>query len=220
MKLEGLKINFLGDSITEGCGTTGPDKCFASKIAAEYGAFTRNYGIGGTRIAPRSVPSENPRWDLDFNSRVSEMDPDADLIVIFGGTNDFDHGDAPFGTFEDRTTETFCGSLHTLYRAVIERYPAARIMVMTPLHRGTATPEDKPTVKRDGKANVLIDYVNMIRRTAEYYSIPVLDLYAVSGMQPAVDVIRERYMPDALHPNDNGHELLTALIARFIETTF
>ena len=147
------------------------------------------------------------------------MDPDADLIVVFGGTNDFDHGDAPFGTFEDRTNDTFCGALHVLCRSLLARYPASRIMFMTPLHRTTATPEDKPTVKQDGKANVLLDYVNAIRRTAEYYSLPVLDLYAVSGMQPAVDAIRERYMPDGLHPNDNGHARLTELIARFIENT-
>ena len=67
---------------------------------------------------------------------------------------------------------------------------------------------------------MLLDYVNMIRRTAEYYGLPVLDLYATAGMQPAVEVIRERYMPDRLHPNDAGHEILAERIVRFIETTF
>ena len=211
MNLKGLKINFLGDSITEGHGCSSAETCFASKIAAEHGAITRNYGIGGTRLARQTKPSEWPRHDLDFPSRVAEMDPDADLIVVFGGTNDFGHGDAPFGDFSDRTVMTFCGALHVLYTMLLEKYPAADIVVLTPLHRST-----EAIPNRHGK--VLKDYVDMIRHTAEYYSLPVLDLWATSGMQPAVPVMKETYMPDGLHPNDAGHVILANKIARFIES--
>ena len=211
MNLQGLKINFLGDSITEGHGCSSVEKRFTDMIAAQHGAITRCYGIGGTRLARQTKPSDNPRHDLDFPSRVAEMDPDADLIVVFGGTNDFGHGDAPFGDFADRTVDTFCGALHVLYTSLLEKYPEATIMVMTPLHRAT---EAIPNMH--GK--VLKDYVDMIRRAAEYYSLPVLDLYAVAGMQPAVPVLKEKYMPDGLHPNDAGHELLTNRIIKFIES--
>ena len=210
MNLQGLKINFLGDSITEGHGCSSEAVRFTNKIAAEYGAITRNYGIGGTRLARQTKPSEWPRHDLDFPSRVPEMDPDADLIVVFGGTNDFGHGDAPFGDFADRTADTFCGALHELYTSLLKKYPAATIMLITPLHRGT---EDVPNMH--GK--VLKDYVEMIRKAAEYYSLPVLDLYATYGVQPAVPVMKDTYMPDGLHPNDAGHVLLTNKIVKFIE---
>ena len=60
-------------------------------------------------------------------------------------------------------------------------------------------------------------YVEAIRETAEYYALPVLDLFAVSGLQPNVPVIRERYLPDGLHPNDAGHEKLAELIVRFLQ---
>ena len=211
MNLNGLKINFLGDSITEGHGCSSAEKQFTSLVAAQTGAVTRCYGIGGTRIARQRKPSEWPRHDLDFPSRVAEMDPDADLIVVFGGTNDFGHGDAPFGDFSDRTVDTFCGALHVLYTSLLEKYPEAAIMVMTPLHRAT---EAIPNMH--GK--VLKDYVDMIRRAAEYYSMPVLDLYAVSGIQPAVPMMKEKYMPDGLHPNDAGHVILTNKIVKFIES--
>ena len=211
MNLNGLKINFLGDSITEGHGCSSVEKPFTSLIASEHGAISRCYGIGGTRIARQTAPSGNPRHDLDFPSRVAEMDPDADLIVVFGGTNDFGHGDAPFGNFADRTVDTFCGALHVLFTSLLEKYPAAPIMVMTPLHRAT---EAEPNMH--GK--VLADYVDMIRRAAEYYALPVLDLWAVSGIQPAVPVMKELYMPDGLHPNDAGHVILTNKIAKFIES--
>ena len=212
MNLKGLKINFLGDSITEGHGCSDlENNKFTSLIAAEYGAITRCYGIGGTRLARQTKPSEWPRHDLDFPSRVAEMDPDADVVVVFGGTNDFGHGDAPFGNFSDRTAETFCGALHELYTSLLEKFPGAAIVVITPLHRAT---EAVPNMH--GK--VLKDYVDMIRRAAEYYSLPVLDLYATYGVQPAVPVMMEKFMPDGLHPNDAGHVILANKIAKFIES--
>lgn len=211
MNLQGLKINFLGDSITEGHGTSCEAARFTDLIAAQTGATTRCYGIGGTRIARQTMPSGNPRHDLDFNGRVADMSPDADVVAVFGGTNDFGHGDAPFGTFADRTADTFCGAVHALFTALLEKYPTATIIVLTPLHR---LGEDVPN--RHG--HVLRDYVEIIRQTAEYYALPVLDLYAVSGIQPAVPVMQATYMPDGLHPNDAGHVRLTNQIVRFIET--
>ena len=211
MNLQGLKINFLGDSITEGHGCSSVEKQFTSLIAEKHGAISRCYGIGGTRLARQTKPSENPRHDLDFPSRVAEMDPDADLIVVFGGTNDFGHGDAPFGNFADRTADTFCGATHELFTALLNKYPEATIMVMTPLHRGG---ENTPNMH--GK--VLKEYVDVIRQAAEHYSLPVLDLFAVSGIQPAVPVMMEKFMPDGLHPNDAGHVILTNKIAKFIES--
>ena len=210
MKLQGLKINFLGDSITEGHGCSSAEACFASRIMAQYGALTRNYGIGGTRLARQTQPSDNPRHDLDFPGRVAEMDPDADVVVVFGGTNDFGHGDAPFGTPADRTADTFCGALHELYTSLLEKFPRAQFVIITPLHRST---ENEPNMH--GK--VLKDYVDAIRAAAEYYSLPVLDLWAAYGVQPAVPVMKEAYMPDGLHPNDAGHVILTDKIAKFIE---
>ncbi|MBQ8200698.1 MAG: SGNH/GDSL hydrolase family protein [Clostridia bacterium] len=211
MNLKGLKINFLGDSITEGHGCSCEAARFSDRIAAEYGAVTRNYGIGGTRLAHQNAPSCDPRHDLDFPSRVAKMNADADVVVVFGGTNDFGHGDAPFGKPSDRTADTFCGALHELYTSLLTKYPKAQFVVITPLHRDT---EAIPNMH--GK--VLADYVAEIRAAAEYYSLPVLDLYAQYGVQPAVPVMKDMYMPDGLHPNDAGHVILTNKIAKFIES--
>ena len=215
MELKGTKINFLGDSITEGAGTSSHDKMFTMLIEREYGAICQNYGIGGTRIARQKTPTEE-KWDRDFISRVPEMDNDADIVVVFGGTNDFGHGDAPLGTMSDRTPYTFYGALHCLYTALTEKYPDVPVVILTPLHRLN---EDSP--KGDNKpapVGTLKEYVNIIREVAEYYSLPVLDLFKESGLQPKVPVIQQKYVPDGLHPNDDGNAILAHKIARFLET--
>lgn len=215
MELKGTKINFLGDSITEGAGTSSHDKMFTMLIEREYGAICQNYGIGGTRIARQKTPTEE-KWDRDFISRVPEMDNDADIVVVFGGTNDFGHGDAPLGTMSDRTPYTFYGALHCLYTALTEKYPDVPVVILTPLHRLN---EDSP--KGDNKpapVGTLKEYVNIIREVAEYYSLPVLDLFKESGLQPKVPVIQQKYIPDGLHPNDDGNAILAHKIARFLET--
>ena len=216
MELNNIKANFLGDSITEGCGTTDfATKPFHQLIAKKYGmAAARNYGIGGTRLAKQSKPSANERWDLDFCSRFSEMDDDASLIVVFGGTNDFGHGDAPIGTAADRTPDTFYGACHYLMSGLINKYPDAKIVFMTPLHRIS----EENVVKENGLDGVkLVDYVNIIKEVAEFYSLPVLDLWSVSGLQPRVDIIKQKYVPDGLHPNDLGHEKMAEVIGAYLK---
>lgn len=215
MELKGKEINFLGDSITEGVGASCQANRFTDRIAAQTGAICRNYGISGTRIARQQNPEPQNPFDRDFCSRVEEMDASADVVIVFGGTNDFGHGDAPFGVDSDRTADTFCGALHVLCTRLLARYPHGQIVIATPLHR---LMED--SARGDGSktedAPVLLGYVRQIRAAAAYYAIPVLDLYATSGLQPNVPIIREQFLPDGLHPNDAGHQRLADCIIRFL----
>ena len=58
--------------------------------------------------------------------------------------------------------------------------------------------------------------VRIIREVAEYYSLPVLDLFRLSGMQPEIEEIKTRYMPDGLHPSDAGNERIAELLEGFL----
>lgn len=212
MEIFGKKINFLGDSITEGYGTSGKGHTFCDLVAADTGAVCRNYGIAGTRIARQRKPSADPSWDRDFCSRVAGMDADADVIAVLGGTNDFGHGDAYFGNHGDKTNDTFLGALNVLCTRLIEKYPGRIIVIMTPLHRF-----DETRRRKDSNAD-LKTYVDAIRETAEYYSLPVLDLWAKSGLQPDIPVIQREFMPDKLHPNDAGHRIIADRIIGFLKS--
>ena len=213
MELKGKKIVFLGDSITEGAGTTAREFRYTDVFAKISGTEMYNYGIGGTRIARKTVPSDNPVYDLCFLDRAMEMESGADYVVVFGGTNDYGHGDAPLGTFADTDEYTFYGAMHSLAKRLVERYPTATIVFMTPLHR---TAELTPKKVKDGSARVLKEYVDVIREVCEYYSFPVLDLYSMSGLQPAIEVIKNTYMPDGLHPNNAGAKIIAERLYSFL----
>lgn len=214
MKLKGLTFNFIGDSITEGVGTSHDSCRYFELLKANCGLKAANdFGISGTRLAKQITPSNEPRFDLHFVSRIEEM-PDADGIVVFGGTNDFGHGDAPIGTFADRTPDTFYGACHDLYTRLIEKYPGKPIVIMTPLHR---TEENDIRVKH-GREVTLKTYVDIIREVAEYYSLPVCDLYKNSCLQPLVPAVMEAYVPDGLHPNDAGHAIIAARLEGFLRS--
>lgn len=216
MELAGKKIAFLGDSITEGCGTTDISMAFWNVLARNTGALSFGYGIGGTRIAPNRFPSVEEKFDRWYGSRVEEMIEDADIVVVFGGTNDYGHGDACLGSPDDRDENSFYGSMHVLCRKLLERYPGRTIVFMTPLHR---LGDRDCTYNEMGirRQTDLEGYVNIIQAVCGYYSIPVLDLFRASGLQPEIPWQQEHYMPDGLHPNDAGHAIIAHCLENFLK---
>ena len=221
MKLEGLKINFLGDSITQGVGASSADTVYHAVLKKEAGlSEARNYGISATRFAlPKGTP-ERPKDDfVDVNSfceRFDRMDDDADAVVVFGGTNDYGHGDAPLGQFSDRTPDTFYGACHYLFSGLVKKYLGKPVVIMTPLHRTNELVKTGDCKAKE--VGTLKEYVDIIREVAEYYSLPVCDLYKNSGLQPEIDEIKENYLPDGLHPNDNGNKVIAHKLKSFLES--
>ena len=218
MELKGRRIVFLGDSITEGAGVEDiAAHRFDNRIAAKYGALAVNCGIGGTRIAHQHKASAVPRYDLSMCGRAYDLDPDADCIVVFGGTNDYGHGDANFGTFSDTTPDTYCGAVRFLADFLRERYPEACIVFMTPARRlGDSAPDPDPRGANADK-RALVEYADAIIRICGEKGIPVLDLFRDLGIDPNDQEQRERYTVDGLHLNDEGHAVLAGLLGAFLE---
>ena len=216
MELTGKKINFLGDSITQGAGASAPDTCYVADMERLYHlAAARNYGIGGTRIAHQKAVSAEPVWDQDFVGRYAQMDADANIVVVFGGTNDFGHGLAPFGQVGDTAPDTFCGACDTLYKGLKAMYPHAVLAVITPTPR---TNEDSPKGEGNKPAgHILADYVDAIKQIAAANRLPVLDLFHPQPMGKG-DKFPPELLADGLHPNDEGHALLAKLIGKFLQT--
>jgi lysophospholipase L1-like esterase len=222
MELKGKIIDFLGDSITEGVGVYDQNNRYDNaahrrlELAAHY-----NYGIGGTRLAHQSAPSEIPRYDLCFCGRAYMLEKSADLIVVYGGVNDYIHGDAYFGKMEDRTPATFCGAVYFLMNFLKTNYEGKQIVFMTPAHMHFKGISDKclsgrPMKKPD--AQPLSAYVEVIKARGEELGIPVLDLFEKLPIDPNNESDREKYTVDGLHFNDIGHEILANTLCDFLES--
>ena len=215
MELKGKKINFLGDSITEGCGTSGIEFGFPWLLKQRLDlAEARNYGIAGTRIAAQ-LACQGSGEDRNYCGRALELDPDADVVVVFGGTNDYGHGDAPLGNPEDRTENTFWGACHVLFARLQERFPEAAIVVLTPLHR-TNEENERGDSSKPVPSGSLETYVEILRAVVKRFDLPMLDLFAKSAVDTRIPGVVEKYIPDGLHPNDAGHVVLADEIEAFL----
>ncbi len=218
MELNGKIVSFLGDSITQGTGVNDWDNCrYDNRLKRMLGLKrVNNYGIGGTRLAHQRTPSDWPRCDLCFCGRAPDIDPESDLIVVFGGVNDYMHGDAPFGEMTDSTPATFCGGVDYLMRFLKEAFPKATIAFLTPAHMGgDGAPSGNPVKHPDAK-KPLYDYCKVIMEKGEQYDIPVLSLYDELGIDPNDAEQSEKYTMDGLHFNDEGHKYLAECIGKFI----
>ena len=223
MDIKGFKVNFLGDSITEGVGVADIANCrYDNRLAKMCGlSATNNYGIGGTRLAHQIHVSEKPRHDLCFCGRVYNMDTTADMVVVYGGVNDYIHGDAPFGQIGDTTPATFCGGVYFLMNYLRENYAGKPVVFMTParcLYNGIVDDREISchAAKRPG-GKPLLAYVEAIQETAKMFGIPVLDLYHTMPIDPHDPAHYEAYTTDGLHFNDAGHEIMAQCLKNFVE---
>ena len=207
-----LKINFLGDSITKGERATSNENGFVSLVGKMLPAEVRNYGISGTRFATQKTPSEKPEYDMYFASRVKDMNHDADLVFVFGGTNDYGHGDAPIGKLGDKTSETFYGAVTETIIELLKYYKKEQIVFIMPLYRNDeCNPYGSHSCKSKPGAT-LPEYRQFMLDILHKYDIEVLDIKEEFG--------RFENNPlffDNVHPNDNGHKKIAELVVKYIK---
>ncbi len=206
-----MVVNFLGDSITYGVGADTPENNFVSVASRATGIKANNYGLGGTRIARRQVPYK-PQHDRDFLMRAPFMDKNADFVFVFGGTNDYGHGDAKIGMPDDKTPYSFFGALNLLCEMLISDYGKEKICFILPLHR-----EDEDNVYGDcGRkplpGGTLSEYREAMLKVICKFGIEYIDL----NDKFTIDRLAELTV-DGLHPNNKGHDIIGSAVADFLK---
>ena len=122
-RLYSKKIAAVGDSYVEGNGL--PDsQVWLSLIATRNKMSKTNLGDNG-RSLQEMVQAE--AW--------KNIPNDTDYIVIWDGHNDSNYKLTTLGTFGDTTSATFYGCLDILCKGLMNRYPRARILFITPSKR-------------------------------------------------------------------------------------
>lgn len=207
-------IDVLGDSITAGCGASSPDKNFVSLLRKKLGCTVNNYGVGGTRIArQRSLYYEYGN-DHDFVERMTEMDRSADFVFVFGGTNDYAHGDAPVGDIDDNDEYTFYGALNTIVKYVRENIKNAKLCFILPMHRLEENYPFGENGCKKGGCEPLVNYVNAVKAVCARHDLDHIDLFY--GGFTVTEENKDEYTSDGLHPNDKGHEFIADKVAEYV----
>ncbi len=207
----GASAVFVGDSITYGSRT---EKVYHTYID-EFGVFdsVHSMGVSGSCISSQSDYGYGCSPLADRYSSI----PDANLIVIFMGTNDYSH-ETPLGCPSDMTDVSFYGALNVIISGIKALHNDSQLVFVTPLHRfGFGTSKILGTqftydYIANGRGHTLADYVNAIKDVCKKHRVPVIDLYNQYPIDPTNEAERIAYMPDGLHPDSNGHKIIADLI--------
>ncbi len=230
----GARVGIIGDSISDPKASNGPKKY--------YWYMAREIGIVPCVVAQNGqqwnevLPQAN-RLKNDYGE-------DIDAIFILMGTNDFNAG-VPVGEWyteeyvkveaangEPKSMQTrkhripnfdqgtFKGRINFALDSLKNMYPHQQIILITPLHRGYAKFAEtnvQPDENYTNRCGEYVDaYVNAVKEAGNVWSVPVIDLNAISGLFP-LNRSQKEYFPqdqDRLHPTNEGHKRIAcALIA-------
>ena len=207
MDFSEIKIACLGDSITQGTNLIEePDyeqSTYPARLEATLGAAqVYNFGIGGSSLGRY--------WDKAFCERYQEIPEDVDIILVMGGDNDgYCLEDYMVGNIDDCEYRTLYGDTNELFAGLKENYPNAQVIVMTEM------PNLLHDVLRNERDFLLPQtvVVNCLKELAEKYEYPVIDNYNSNFFDSHDPDIVASYIPDSVHPNQEGYDIFAQHVA-------
>ncbi|MDR2917221.1 MAG: SGNH/GDSL hydrolase family protein [Tannerella sp.] len=222
------RVAYIGDSFTD-------PNSYGDKIK-KYWSFLQEW----LDITPYVYGVSGRQWDNvphQLEQLQNEHGNNVDAILVFLGTNDFNHG-VPIGEWYTEseeevmfargetkklvtrkkrtlimTNETYKGRINIGISQLKKAYPDKQIVLLTPMHRSFAEFGDKnvqPDESYQNRCGEYVDaYVDAVKEAANIWGIPVIDMNAVTGMNPMVEeqlIYFNDPAFDRLHPSTAGHE--------------
>lgn len=196
------KWTCVGDSLTEYNSRTSVH--YFDYVSAATGIEIHNMGVSGTGYA---------RGDSNnFMTRISGVPTDSDVVTIFGSGNDLGAG-LPIGTESDTGTTTLGGVINTTIDNLYAVMPVVNLGIVTPTPWVNNMPSNNGAMEQ---------YANLLVAICNRRSIPCLDLYHCSNLNPNSASVRElAYSKDdgnGVHPDELGHKLIAPRFKAFLET--
>ena len=192
-----MKWLCIGDSITE--------KNFRTKlnyhdyVATAMNLTVINDGLSGTGFL-RDFEG-NPAYP----KRLNRYNPAPEIITVFGSFNDLEEE----STYKENMVGILTITMESYFQTLIEMYPLSFIGVISPT----------PWAKYHGPNY----YVNCLKKAAENYNLPYLDLYNGTSLRPWIQESNKKFFScpespdgDGTHPNEEGHRLMAQPIEAFL----
>lgn len=182
---------------------------YAEQLEYKHSMTVYKYGQSGSGFYNR------------YNSlnQITQGESDVDFITVFLGTNDWGNINSnykPLGEFGDTSSDTISGCINLFIQDLNARFPNTPIGFFTPLPRFDAWGENATNNSQGYKLNELVD---LIKRYAGHYSIPVLDLYNQSTFKCQTSVQKSEWTVggDGVHPTHLAHTKLIKIIELFLQ---
>ncbi len=229
-KLQGKTIIWNGDSIC--AGKKGNDTkeldAWAGRIAARNGMTYKNYAVGGGTVTENTrmkgnVPPHSVSATLD--GMAAEL-PDADYIILEGGSNDADLLKDRFGKVDaedfsgDYDRDTFCGALESIFYRATRLWKGKKIAFII-AHKMGVTPESR--ARR-------YTYFEAAMELCEKWGIPYLDLWDGCYLNPCLPWMYDpektaeendfagSFYRDGQHLTADGYDLTADIIEAWLNT--
>ena len=210
-ELEGITMYAIGDSYFGG-SSLGKNGTWVNKLGDKYGMDYENYSIDGSTVA-NYVTTRNPMVDRIYNMNKG----DANIILLEGGRNDLGQK-VPLGGYESRDTKTFYGAVNFMLDYLLDAYPNALIVLVTPWrHSG-----------KNSSGHTNLTYANAMRNIAKDRKDPrIVCLYAADTTLTGVNMDNEEFRAqyclsptDPSHLNERGMELVLPKMEKFIAEAY
>lgn len=232
---KGKRVALLGDSISD---PNGPrywgHQLYYSYLEEWLGMEVYDYAVSGREW--NDIPRQVTKLEQEHGA-------DVDAFLILMGTNDYNMGvptgewytetiesvlagsdmRAPATMqFRKRRTlvmdnATMKGRINIALKCIKEKYPRCPIVLMTPLKRGWFRISEgnvQPEETYQNRAGEYLDaYVDAVKEAAGVWSVNVIDLHAVSNMDPLHG--QDFYYQggnDLLHPGAEGSRHLASVL--------
>lgn len=213
------KVLVIGDSISaDYYGNYTKWVTFLTDVGFLNKSKTVNDSVHATGFVTRYNNEAN-----DFITRIESVaNPETyDLVVVFGGINDYIQN-IPMGESGGDKTANFKPAVDYFFATLTETFVGARIAVLTPLRTSNYNNANTAGHKQS-------DYADYIKTVANSYALPVLDLTDHSGFHPEHDAFRQRWtfkdwtggdgtQGDGTHPiEEYERKYLAPMIRHFLQ---
>ena len=186
--LEGMKISILGDSISTGG--------YPGILSNLTGATIQNLAVSGTLLTG------------GLTNQVANVASDADLVIVFGGTNDYWHKNVQIGETGSTDAGTYTGALYYILNYLKTNYANADYLFVFPPDQ---TFGGYPSSTDFGKGS-LDDFRAAFLNFCQANDVPYLDL-------KETEFVAATHTGDGVHPNSVGHQIIAEAIYEAITQT-
>lgn len=165
----------------------------------------RNLGVSGRPMADGTANGVGTVTTALANNFATDS-----LVYVAAGTNDF-RLNVPLGTIgslaqTNHSRSTFYGAYRTTIDHLLAQNPGVQIVLATPLQRNNG---GYSTTTTNTAGHMLRDYRSAVFALGDMYSLPVVDLYALSGIS---EKTLDLYTTDGLHPNEQGYVQMARVV--------